>query len=61
MVRSLIGLPLVAIGVIIWIVGFFMNLDILNPEDTSLCLAIIVIGGLICALGGIVLIKGGED
>ena len=57
MSKSLIGLILIGIGIIIWIVGFFLNLDILNPEDTTLCLSILFIGGIFCALGGVILAK----
>jgi hypothetical protein len=55
--QGLIGLILIGTGIIIWILGFFLNLDVLNPNDTTPFLAIIVIGGLLSALGGFVLSK----
>ena len=55
MSKSLIGLILVVIGFITWIVGFVLNLDILNPEDTMLCMSILVIGGIFCGLGGLII------
>ena len=61
MSKGFIGLILVVIGIIIWIAGFIMNLDILNLEDTAPCLLIIIIGGLIITLGGFLITKDESD
>ena len=57
MSKSLIGLILVGIGIIIWIVGFFLDLDVLNPEETTLCMSIIFVGAIFCLLGGVIIGK----